>query len=207
MMRTKSESEDPKKAWYLKRTTDSLTKYKMDFKIVDAVDGKKEGAKRIAELINTTFSPKLSLSRQGLFASHVLAWLESEKLGRPVVSLESDTEAIREFDVDPKVYEDYDVVYIHDHPRLPSKCQKTNSTSYYVREGLKTWFATGAMLFTGRRHQKLKDALQTQVKVPIDHWLNAMWGSKQLKVGALCPAVFKQNTDHESSIENNGFMQ
>jgi len=194
MFRMESEAAE----FYVSRTMDSLQKHHYEFKIVNAVDGVRVGKTGVRDITNVTFK-KLSPQAQGCWASHIMAWKMFETFRRPIVSLEADTTAVQEWAVDPSIFADYDILFLHSHKQQKHACDSRKGT--YVTAGLDTWYATGSLLFTGRRPNLVMRELGKKINLPIGHWLNLMSQTKQLNVGALCPAHFHQNEDHKSTIQ------
>jgi len=194
MFRLESEAAE----FYVSRTMDSLKQHQYEFKIVNAVDGVRLGNTGVRDMTNTTFK-NLSPQEEGCWASHIMAWKMFETFRRPIVSLEADTTAVQEWTVDPSVFADYDILFLHSHDSQHKSCDSSKGT--YVTAGLHTWYATGSLLFTGRRPDLVMRELGKEIDLPIGHWLNLMFRTKRLNVGALCPAHFHQNEDHRSTVQ------
>lgn len=189
---------------YYNRTKDSLAKYNYSLVCeVESVDGNawaKWGNRSAITKVNMKL---LGAGAEGCFHSHLSAWRLGMKHNMPIVSLESDTVAIKEWSISPDVYKDYDILFLHEHPGTRRKCKTSEINS--VREGLEFWFATGAMMYTNNDPEKMErvvkeELLDGTVTSPIGHWLNKVWKEKKLRVGSLCPTFFKQIQDHESTV-------
>jgi hypothetical protein len=113
---------------------------------------------------------------------------------------------VRHWDVDPALYKDYDILFLHEHPFMRHSDTHHSCEAGMrpvVREGLPYWYATGAMLATGRHQQRfLSSVSNTSIHRPLDHWLNEMWETGALRVGSLCPHHFRQHTEFESTVDN-----
>lgn len=196
--------ESELKAQYVNRSLASLHKYDYDFELMDAVDGRKLGVDGIQNLTHLNFHSTLSPAVQGCFASHVMAWRKAQHLGRPVISLESDTHAVSPWIINPSVYDRYDLLVAHNSPLQDSPCDY--SKGQHVLPGMSTTYGTGAILFTGRNVPLLEKMLQKQtIHEPIDHWMNHLVSNNALKVGALCPNMFEAAIQHKSTVEGSGF--
>jgi len=186
---------------YVNHTLASLKHFGYDFETMSALDGwiKGEAIDHIKNLSDVNFNlDKLSLPQQGCFASHVAAWRQSQHWQRPIISLESDTIAVRAWDVEQSVYAQYDLLLVHTHDKVQQRCNQTGSA--YVREGRQYWWGAGAVLFTGRRQPVVEEMLRRRIDKPLDHWMNEMWEGGHLRIGSLCPTFFRQTQDHDSQI-------
>lgn len=184
-------------SFYVSRTVATLQNHRYRFQVIDAFDGKVLGASGIQQASGLLFDSKLTLPQQGIWASHVAAWHQAAVLGSPVISLEADTAALGEWDIDPRVYAEYDILFLHSHNETQKPCEP--KMGIHARQGFGYWYATGAMLFTNRRPEEVWQELRYPIDLPIDWWLNKMWSEKRLRIASLCPNKFHQYTDHAST--------
>lgn len=201
--------EEEKHAAYYNRTKGSLAKHNYSSAIceVASVDGAAwERAGNLSAIVNLnlTYLGPGKIGAQGCFLSHLSAWILGLKHNIPVISLESDTVAIRAWDISPDVYKDYDILFLHDHRSIGRKCTASQMNS--VREGLPFWWATGAMMYTNNNPEKFERVLKEElidgtVAKPVDHWMNKLWNEKKLRIGSLCPNFFRQMDGHVSTVD------
>ena len=205
-----------KDSFYYNRTKKSLSKYGYPFCETEAVNGKVWNStvsmieKRTAiTKMHMNLLPREGPGQIGIFYSHMNAWRLGLQHNTPTISLESDTIAIRKWDVDPAIYKDYDILFLHQHPRIKRKCQADEKDT--VREGLQFWYAAGAMMYTNNNPEKMERVFKQEFlegsgpELPVDHWFNKVWKDKSLRVGSLCPPHFRQKQDHESTHHNVDF--
>lgn len=192
--------------FHVKRTEQSLSDHWPDDKVcaADAVDGNSLNDHAGAEHVTgIRFGSELVLSEVGCWLSHLSIWRWALANDQPTISLESDAVAVKRWSVDPETYKEYDILFTHGHNSMESKCPAEIDEQIF--EGMDYWYATGAMLFTNNNPERVRRVFQEefvakQVDLPIDHWLNAMWKTKKLKIGQLCPYHFQQTQDHATSI-------
>jgi len=193
---------------HFKRTIDSLALYNYsNVCVAESVNGfawEERGDYTDITNVNMT---SLSRGAVGCFTSHLSVWRLGLKYNIPIISLESDTSAIAKWNVHPDVYKEYDLLFLHNHKEMQRKCRMLEDNS--VREGLPYWYATGAILYTNNRPEKMEslfkeEFVQSLVNKPVGHWLNKVWSEKKWRVGSLCPNFFEQRQDHVSTIQNLG---
>ena len=194
---------------YVARTVRSLVRNNYEFVVTDSVDAHALGFERIRSLpwlrgINFDVQGLGNSNRSqhghfGVWASHLAAWDRASGLGRSIISLETDTEAVSEWNTTYNEWVKYDLVFTHDHAHIPQRCDRKSAP---MREGLQYWYACGALLFTGRNGGRpVWNALRrTPIRQPLGHWINTMWRTKRLRVGGMCPGKFFQHLDHQSTI-------
>jgi len=132
----------------------------------------------------------------GLWATKLSVWTKGFEAGTPVITLEGDTEPLREWTGLPEGWKEYDLIFLHTHVHARKGCEGDG-----IREGIGYWYATGAILFTGANKGRWEKALRgTTIEQNDDWWINEMWEKGELRVGKLCRPYFRQHTDHESTI-------
>ena len=183
--------------------------------------------------MNLTFNKEISKSAIGLFLSHYTAWYKVLNLNsvsssiplsttttrrrkyRPIISLESDVYAINEWNINPSVYQDYDIVFLSAVTLSIKECPiptcKSKNMNHIVTDA-KYWYGTGAVLFTAARPQYSLQALSSGefygskklksrvINHPLDWHLRRLFRVGKLKVGQLCPPRYYHPLLHESTI-------
>lgn len=117
-----------------------------------------------------------------------------------MITIQSDTTALRSWNVPRNVYKDYDFVTLHSRRGLPV-CNLSRGLHIVPRPPNKKANSYGfnAVLYTARdRGERLRRVLDgSTVDSPDDFWINRV----NLKVGALCPPLFDTHDgEHMSSI-------
>lgn len=197
-------------SFYLNRTIKGLKLHGYEYIIHDSVDGCKIGTKGMVKYIKKKFNVILDPTKfpgkkqhtkcglLGAWASHLNAWSVASEQNRSVISLESDNEPVSPWNFPDTLWKKYDIIFSHTHIQTPVPCRSTTPT---IREGPKYWYSPGSLLFTAQRTEFVWKELRLKViSKPLGHWLNDMSITKKLKIGGLCPAMFKMHVDHESTI-------
>ena len=100
------------------------------------------------------------------------------KLGRNVISLESDTIATSEWAVPPEAVTGWDIMHVHNHKMRPSRTTCKQVRDRVVDTG---WRATGALFVKLDNMPKIVAALTHEaVRYPIDHWLTRQAAAYEL---------------------------
>ena len=195
---------------YVNKTVTALDKLGYDWRSYDSIDGRTEDGlqrvKEIEDLWNVTFSLPNS-GAVGLWANKLDIMTKGLANKEPVVSLEGDTEPIRDWGYGlPKGWSDYDVLFLHHHDLVKKPCLTGG-----IVENIDSWYATGTILFTSKHPERWEKALRGKtIKLNDDHWMNFMFKSKNLKIGQVCPYFFRQHTNHQSTVrpdeKNEGFI-
>jgi len=108
--------------------TVDLCRHNWEYMVQNGIDGKSVGAGYLIELmaVNYNISFEAGIINAGelaLWEIHLRSWSLQTTLNRPIVSVESDTHAIRHFDVvDNAQWKDYDLLFAHEHRGQQIKC-------------------------------------------------------------------------------------
>ena len=155
--------------WF-KTTSSSLIEHKYDYLIMPATP--KKANIRGANATETVRAMNLGLRNLnegalGCWVSHLRAWSFQNMLQRPIISLEADTHALLPWQtIKTTKWQNYDLLFLHEHPNRKKSCPRDSE----IQTGLKTRYATGAMLFTGRTPlHKVLALLDTTLPLSLIH--------------------------------------
>ena len=141
-------------------------------------------------------SPYLSRGQLGCFASHASVWDTGCRLGRSVVSMESDVVARLAWgELGDADFGDFDLVLLHDHPLRKNRLQACPER--VIAAGPGWWYAMGATLIRPAACPKVMHLLASRpIDLQVDDWVGQQLRLGTLRVGQLCDAPrFMQTKD------------